>query len=204
MEVFAAFETWHLGDGNYPPLGVGELVNLSFELQSDELQRPDAAALLECRHLGEARYQFVGSVLRVYGDGTNGDRIVLVEAGQFRFYIYNAKANEFSQGDLISGNGTLLFDHYIWVEFLSSYPEPPNLFYTLRVNQIWRYRIPERFITRSAHGVVGCPAWVAPAEFGPNDVAKVDLVSDEDFAYYVIQFSDQDIPSEPVARTFLS
>ncbi|HWS53171.1 MAG TPA: hypothetical protein VN228_03560 [Pyrinomonadaceae bacterium] len=33
MNLTAIFESWHVGDGNYPPLRKGQLVNLSFELE---------------------------------------------------------------------------------------------------------------------------------------------------------------------------
>ncbi len=138
------------------------------------------------------------------GEENSPDRIVVVETGLFRFYIHSAKAAAFSVGDPISGRGILLFDHYLWVEFLSRYPDPPDLFYTLRVSDIWRYTLPERFIARSEKGVVAWRTRVELEECGPNDVAKVDAVSSEDFVHYVLQFSDRDIPAEPVGRTFLS
>jgi hypothetical protein len=203
MELFAVFETWHLGDGNYPPLAKGQVVNLSFEIEPDELELVESAARPEFHHLGEARYRFTGSVLRIYGEKNSGARIVVVETERFRFYMHSSKAAAFSRGDVISGGGTLLFDHYLWVEFLSRYPDPPDLFYPLRVADIWRYTLPERFISRSEKGGVAWPTRVESEECGPNDVAEVDAVSNEDFVHYVLQFSDRDIPAEPVARTFL-
>ena len=204
MELFAVFETWHLGDGNYPPLEAEELVNLSFEIEPDELQSATTAAAPEFHHLEEARYRFRGSVIRVYEGGDPTNRIVIVEAGSFRFYICSAKAGSLSPGDNVTGCGTLLLDHYIWVEYLSRYPDPPDLFYTLRVENIWRHRIPERLISRSASGGVAYPARVEPHEHAPNDITKVDAISDEEFVYYVIRFSDRDIPAEPIRRTFVS
>jgi hypothetical protein len=210
MELFAVFETWHLGDGNYPPLEAGELVNLSFEIEPNELQLAATAATAEFHRLEEARYRFRGSVIRNYeGDDLGdrivdpGDQIVVVEAGQFRFYICSAKADGLRTGDHVTGCGKLLLDHFVWVEFLSRYTDPPDLFYTLRVENIWRHRTPEPLISRSA-GSVGCPARVEPREHAPSDVTKVDAVSDEQFVYHVIQFSDRDIPAEPVRRTFFS
>jgi hypothetical protein len=210
MELYAVFETWHLGDGNYPALKAGELVNLSFEIEPDELQLAATAGPAEFHRLEEARYRFRGSVIGAYdGDDLGdrivdpGDRIVAVEAGEFRFYICSDKAAGFLTGDNVTGCGTLLLDHFVWVEFLPRYTDPPDLFYTLRVENIWRHRIPERFISRSA-GSVGCPTRVEPQEHAPSDVTKVDSVSDEEFVYHVIRFSDRDIPAEPVPCTFFS
>jgi hypothetical protein len=39
--VAAVFESWHISDGKSPPLRVGDLVNLSFELQPTSLDRLD-------------------------------------------------------------------------------------------------------------------------------------------------------------------
>ena len=204
MELFVVFETWHLGDGNYPPLEVGEFVNLSFEMQLDELQLDATATSPEFHQLEEARYRFRGSVIRVYEDGDPESRIVIVEAGRFRFYICSAKAASFSPGDNVTGCGTLVFDHYIWVEYLSSYPDPPDLFYTLRVENIWRHKIPERFISRSAQGGLAYPSSVEPREHDQSDVTLVDAVSNEECIYFVIQFSDREIPAGTVRPTFCS
>jgi hypothetical protein len=207
MELFAVFETWHIGDGNYPPLSKGQLVNLSFEVEPDEIQLVENTSEIEFLHLGHAVYQFTGKVLRVYNEQRAESRIIVVETGSFRFYLHSykalLKASTFRPGNVINGRGVLLLDHYLWVEFLSSYADPPDLFYTLRVDDIWRYRIPERFIKRSDRGIA-YPTRVRPEDYGPDDVTKVDLISDDGFTNFVVQFSDRDIPSGPIARTFCS
>jgi hypothetical protein len=201
MELFAVFETWHLGDGNYPPPEKGQLVNLSFEVGLDELARAKSNAHPEFIHLGQAQYKFTGVVLRVYGKAN--DSIVVLEADQFCFYMNSQLAAKFAIGDVVTGRGTLLYDHYIWVEFLSSYPDPPDLFYKLRVSEIWQFRIPERFITRSERGIT-FPTRVEPNDYNPNDITSVDTVLDESFVNYVVHFSGRDVPQGPIARTFRS
>jgi len=203
MEIFAVFETWHLGDGNYPPLMNGQLVNLSFEVCPDELKPAERNAIPEFRHLGQARYEFTGTVLRAYEKDNRTSPIVVIDTSHFRFYIYSVLAATFSPGDVITGRGTLLFDHYLWVEFLSSYPDPPDLFYKLRAGGIWLRRMPERFIRHSKRGIA-FPTRVQPEDYDPNDIVEVDAISDENFVDYVIQFSDSDVPDEPIVRTFVS
>ena len=126
MEICAVFETWHLGDGNYPPLKRGQLVYLSFEIEPDELTLAEETAPRRFHHYGQAEYAFTGSVLRVYGEDSSS-RIVVVEADQFLFYMNSPLTEGLERGDAISGRGTLALDHYIWVEFLSSYQDPPDL-----------------------------------------------------------------------------
>jgi hypothetical protein len=153
MDLFAVFETWHLGDGNYPAFKKGELVNLSFELEPDELANANASSSERFHHCGQAEYEFAGTVLRTYGCDTDSDRVVVVKADQFRFYITSPLTAGLLVGNKVSGRGTLALDHYLWVEFLSRYPDPPDLFYNLRVMEITRARIPERFVARSGLNV---------------------------------------------------
>ena len=42
MNLTACFESWHIGDGNSPPLSRGDLVSLSFEVWAEELKRETA------------------------------------------------------------------------------------------------------------------------------------------------------------------
>ena len=75
MKLTAIFEEWHLGDGNYPPLNKGQLVNLSFEIQPTKIEITDGGLHTEeFSHIEEAPYQFCGRVLKVYDD--LGDVIV--------------------------------------------------------------------------------------------------------------------------------
>ncbi len=203
MELFAVFETWHLGDGNYPAPEKGQLVNLSFELSPDELTVAEGSASLRFQHVDQALYEFTGEIIRVYGTAERSDRIVVLETDGFRFYINSDKALHLKCGETVSGKGTLLYDHYIWVEFLSDYPDPPNLFYTLRISQIWRYRIPERFIHRSER-VTSYPTRVNLEEYASSDISVVESVpwGGDGFENYVVQLTDHEIPELPVPHTF--
>jgi len=201
MELHAVFETWHIGDGNYPPLKKGQLVNLSFMVDLNELSVVENAATPEFTHLGHAKYRFTGSVLRMYGKPSNP--IAIIEAAGFRFYLNSLRASTLKSGDVVSGRGTLSLDYYIWVEFLSDYADPPDLFYPLQVIDILRCNIPERFIRRSGAKISG-PCRVGRDDYGPDDITHVDAIEDEMWVNYVLHLSDADIPAEPIPRTFHS
>lgn len=205
MDLCAVFETWHLADGNYPPLKRGQLVNLSFEIEPDALALADKTAP-RFHHCGQAEYEFTGVVLRVY-DQASTDRIVVLEADQFRFYINSPMTEGIKRGDMVIGRGTLVLDHYIWVEFLSTYRDPPDLFYQLRVTDICRVRIPERLIVRSGLNV-SLPTRAKPEGYGQGALSHVEAITsgeaDGEYVCFVIQFSDLEIPSEAIGRTFLS
>ena len=105
MEIFAAFETWHLGDGNYPPLKRRQLVNLSFEIEPDRLTLTEETTPQRFHHCGQAEYDFTGVVLRVYREDSL-DRIVVVEADQFRFYLNSTLAKGVGRGDYEIGRAS--------------------------------------------------------------------------------------------------
>lgn len=196
----AVFETWHLGDGNYPPLKVGEAVNLSFEIEPDELALAEHADE-RFDHLGQAEYSFEGLVLSVYGGDEESDRVVVIEAAGFRFYICSPLTGGLKAGETVSGKGTLVLDHYLWVEFLAQYPNPPELFYKLRVTDVVRARIPERFIGHSGLSTA-CPTRVSPDQYGPNDLMHVEMVADEPYCSFFVHFTDTDVPPGVVPLTF--
>ena len=149
MQLTAVFESWHIGDGNYPPLHRGQLVRLSFELEASNLAIAPVAAGARFEHRGNAEYRGVGRVLRVYRGEAS---IAVIEANGFRFYVNGPVAENLAAGASVEFAGTLLLDHYLWVEFLSRYSDPPDLFYNLRVTRILRVSVPERFIARHSRG----------------------------------------------------
>jgi len=145
-----------LGDGNYPALHKGQLVNLSFEFQPDSLRRSSSPKPGKFEQVKDAGYQFVGTILRVYDDPPRG-KLIVIQAGDFRFYIdsFPRETPPFREGDGCEGYGRLLFDYYIWVEFLSEYPNPPDLFFPLRVARIRSVEIPDEFISRTENAASG-------------------------------------------------
>jgi hypothetical protein len=110
-------------------------------------------------------------------------------------------AAPFAPGDAVHFVGTLLLDHYIWVEYLASYSDPPDLFYNLRVARIRRVGIPDEFVSRHDPGKA-LPTRVAPANFGP--VEKLSTMEGQPFdeEVYVIDFDDAGMAGQVVPRTF--
>ena len=97
----------------------------------------------------------------------------------------------------------LALDYYVWNMHHTEYADPPDLFYNLRVERIERVLIPDRFIWHTSK-TVGWPARLRPAEYSAGDVTKVDeMTDDEIFVFYVVTFSDRDLPAERIPRTFL-
>ena len=201
----AIFETWHLGDGNYPPLAKGQLVNLSFEIELDALSISISSGVGSFEQIKDAEYRFEGTVLRVYGESPSY-LIIVVQAGQFSFYI-NSFAKEMpalKEGVGCRGSGRLLLDHYIWVERLSTYRNPPNLFYPLQVSRIRAVKIPEKFISRHEKGAAG-PASLPSEKYSEADIREIEAMESHagDWRFYLVDFDDSNMGTAPIPRTFL-
>ncbi len=111
MNLTGVFESWHIGDGNYPPLSKGEFVNLSFELEPRKMEEVNLGAPEHFEHLGRGEYRCCGTVLKVY-EGEGRGIVVLIQTGDFSFYLMSQESDRYVQGRRYSGQGTLLFDHY--------------------------------------------------------------------------------------------
>ena len=204
MKLTAVFEHWHLGDGNYPAFAVGDEVRLSFEVSIHDLDPlpPDAAE--EVAQIQDAEYAIAARVIRRYAE-SDGREFPVFEAVWFRFYCPSAPANGLPVGARVRVRATLALDHYLWVEFLERYPDPPDLFYNLRVTRIRQVRIPARFIARTEKSL-SHPTSVAPADYGREDVIEVRRVAERDDgpAFSLVDFESLPAGMGPSKPTFFA
>ena len=151
-------------------------------------------------HLGDGEYEFIGNVLRIYADEPN-DFVAVVSSGDFRFYINRPLRPD--EGQHIRGRGTLLLDHYLWVEFLGLYANPPDLFYQLVVERIYRVQIPESFVARHQHGK-SLPTSLAPGDYGNEQAVEIETMEGQAFdeEFYLLDLTDKGVHGH-VARTFI-
>jgi hypothetical protein len=149
--------------------------------------------------LGGGEYEFAGTVLRTYDDDPQ-DAVSVVQSGDFRYYINHSLPQ--NRGDRVCGRGTLLLDHYIWVEFLDRYTDPPDLFYQLLVERIHRVQIPESFVTRHQHGKA-LPASLTPIDYNGEQIVEVETMEGQAFdeEFYLLELTDEGLQGQ-VARTF--
>jgi hypothetical protein len=206
LQLTAIFETWHIPDGNYPPLRTGQLVNLSFEFMPLSLSKCSWLKKSKSQfvQVKDAEYRFAGRVLNVYRDSPK-NQIVVVQAGDFRFYIYRSPKYHpvLKKGDRCEGVGRLVLDHYIWVEYLAEYKDPPDLFYRLKVSRIRRVRIPDSLIHRTAKGQSG-PTSLRADDYSDSDVQDVQSMDgpDDGWSFDLVTFDDSDVGDEKIPRTF--
>ncbi len=217
LELTAVFESWHIGDGNYPPFHKGMLVNLSFQVEPASVLPAKHNQELAFKHIGNAEYDYCGEVIRNYG----GDQrkkfmgmklptinsksakpaLAIIDTGGFRFYIENQLVNKYEIGERIRGRGTLLLDYYVWAENFHKNPDPPELFYSLEVTGIRKVTISERFISRNG-GYKAMPTRVSPEDF--EIVTELETMDDQGFdeEFYIVDFKETDRKDLP--KTFAS
>jgi hypothetical protein len=200
MNLTAIFESWHIGDGNYPPLNVGQLTNLSFELEPRKTEEVGLDIPESFEHLGKGEYRFCGNVLKVYGDG-----ITIINTGDFRFYIMSNESGHYLEGRRYCGEGTLVLDHYSWVEFFAKYENPPDLFYKLSVERILKVNIPEKFVARHETGK-SLPTRLIPEDYSLSDVEEINTMQGQPFdeEFYIIEFDSSELEGRDIPRTFIS
>ena len=204
MNLTAVFESWHIGDGNYPPLSKGELVNLSFEFEPRRIEEVSLDVPESFEHLGKGEYRFCGTAVNVY-ESSDDPAITIIETGDFRFYIMSDESNRYVQGRRYRGEGTLLLDHYSWVEYLSDRENPPDLFYQLEVKRILKVNTPEKFVARHETGK-SFPTRLVPENYSASDVEEINAMHGQPFdeEFYIIDFDNSELEGREIPRTFIS
>jgi hypothetical protein len=212
MQVTMIFEHCLLGDGCYPPLSRGQLVNLAFQIcpQSVHYSAPGQVGF-ESRDDGTCRLH--GTVTWLLSAKTEETPVAVVDAGSFRGYVEEAEVRRWELGASVTIEGELHVDYYVWSEFLANhYPDAPNLFYPFRVARIRRAWIPERFIARTERSLAS-PASAPLEEVSRHNVEEVETMHDGDDeaerpladyhpSFFLVDLADDDLPLEEIPRTF--
>jgi hypothetical protein len=204
MNLTAVFESWHIGDGNYPPLSKGELVNLSFELEPRKMEEASLGVAESFEHLGKGEYRFCGTAVNVY-ESADDPAITIIKIGDFRFYIMSDESNRYAQGRRYCGEETLLLDHYSWVEYLSDRENPPDLFYNFTVKRILKVNMPEKFVARHQTGK-SFPTRLVPEDYSVSNVQEINTMQGQPFdeEFYIIDFDSSELEGRDIPRTFIS
>ncbi len=204
MNLTAIFESWHIGDGNYPPLSVGQLVNLSFEFEPRKMEEVSSDVPESFEDLGSGEYRFCGTALNVY-ENAGDPAITIIKTGDFRFYIMSDESNRYVQCRRYCGEGTLLLDHYSWVEYLSERENPPDLFYKLEVKRVLKVNMPEKFVARHETGK-SLPTRLIPEDYSASDVEELITMQGQalDEEFYIVDFDSSELEGRDIPRTFIS
>jgi hypothetical protein len=198
-DLCVIFEEWYLGDGTYPPLHRGQKVNLSFYTFTKDIQVADKQPTY-LKQIKDADYSFCGQVIRTYKQ--DDAQLVIVDVGALKFYMEIRKDSlSLSIGQFICGSGPILIDYYAWVEYLSSYEDPPELFYNFSVSKIRKVKIPEKFIYRNDKGM-SHPTSLSSPDYSLNDIVEIENMADDDgsTSFYLLDLKAID---EPISKTFL-
>jgi len=202
MHITVGFDSGLIDDRSYPPLQVGQTVNLSFQVElTSPLEKTGES--IDFQVAADAECVFVADVLRIYRLPTE-QPLGIVQAGDFRFYIEGNDIIEFKVGDRISGAGSLVVDYYIWVEFLDKYEDAPSLFYKMKVERLRKISI--RSLASMIH-------WRRAsfserlrgeryADAQIEDVASMNEHGSE-YRLYLVNLDDRNVIEADVPKTFL-
>ena len=156
MKYFAICESRLFSDGNHLPLTVGDRLDISFYLELEEITVVEKQ---ECsfNQIIDSQYQFVGRIISKYGYDFNHLHLYTIDTGETKFYI--VRKDNFSEGDLIEGQGELQVDPYDWLEFRNFHDDTPDLLFNLEVKRIRMVNIHERFIRKDGepNGILFMP-----------------------------------------------
>ena len=130
---------------------------------------------------------------------------VILQADESRFYVEGKTSVDLIVGQRVTGNGSLLLDYYVWVEFLQDYSDPPDLFYTPKVERIRKVTLPASFISRSEK-TVSFPTRLRRDRYTEADVQDLQTMEGQDFIaeFYPIDLDDRFVCGAQVPKTFLS
>jgi hypothetical protein len=96
-----------------------------------------------------------------------------------------------------------MLDHYIWAEFLSTYEDPPDLFYPFRMTGIRSVKIPEEFILRYEKGMSG-PASLRQEQYSNSVVTEIEQMKGDDqgWFFYLIDLDSSNAGVDKIPLTF--
>ncbi len=195
MVIEAIFELWLVGDGSYPHLAVGMHVSLSFEMALLQLGNDDNdSQLISIR---DTEYSFAGTVIARYEEP---EPLVVIEAGNFRFFSEGQLMTDLRLGDKVSGEGVLVVDYYAWAEYVDVRPAAPDIFSTFAVRRIRRAQIPAHLV-HVAGSRKSYPTRVRIADCSDISEVKTTAAINDDSAFYVLDLETID---QMVPRTFIS
>jgi len=203
MEFAAIFESWHIGDGNYPPLHRGQRGKLSFELIPQRIETSHPTVPDTFRRLSAADHRFCGTVLGVYETGST--RVMAVEAQGARFHLLGTPQPQFAAGARIAGEGTLLLDYGLWISRISARGGVPDLFHNLTVKRITKVAIPAAHISQNGRSKA-FPPYLAPGQYTAADTSEIETMAGQAFytEFYILEFDDRGLEGADVRRTYLS
>jgi hypothetical protein len=138
--LYTTFETWLVEDGNYPYLKKGDKINISFQILSNDFEIVNKK-MYNFKQIKYSEYDFYGKIIYKYSKPDHHSSIIIIDTSDFMFYMEIDKNIKVSVGKYIKGKGQLLFDYYIWTEFLNNHKKAPDIFYNLIIQEMYKIKI---------------------------------------------------------------
>jgi hypothetical protein len=129
MTFTVRFEQWFLDDGLYPPLSVGERINVAIQLMP-RVCEADPLAKVEWQPDPSGTCAFSGKVIAVVR-GEPTECVAAINVGPLAFYIEGTGICRWDAGTTVSGQGTLILDYGAWNDAAIRMSGAPDLYRTM-------------------------------------------------------------------------
>jgi hypothetical protein len=123
------FEQWFLDDGLYPPLSIGDRINVALQLMPRGCEA-DPLAKVEWRSDPSGTCAFSGKVIAVVREEPT-EWVAAINVGPLAFYIEGTGICRWDAGTTVSGQGTLILDYGAWNDAATRTPGAPDLYRTM-------------------------------------------------------------------------
>jgi len=167
------FEMWTIADGSYSPIKKGDLEVFAIGINTLKV-RISIRNKKSLVHKKNAQYFFSGEVL--YCTYTH-QPVIVIDTGNFKFFISGRLVSDYEVGDFIEGEGRLSVDSYEWMHIW--YEEgAPHIYYDFEIDKIMGSELPEEQEIDEDADVIIMPIH-RPED---DELVELESVQSDDFA----------------------
>jgi hypothetical protein len=182
----------------------GEKINVSFNISSKDFEIVNKE-MYKFKQIKYSEYDFYGKIIYKYSKSDHHSSIIVIDTLDFMFYMEINKKIKASVGKYIKGKGQLLFDYYIWTEFLNNYKKAPDIFHNLIIQKMYEIKIPNKYkkyyISNFSEKQISYPYSLPNDEIIESDIKEIEnmTVSTDEAIFYILVLEQI---TEKIEKTF--
>jgi hypothetical protein len=132
--ITVRFPPWVRSEGLYPVLRRGQRINVALEVELvAAIQARGSEAAFTTTPDGRCTFQ--GTVLDVIVEAGELD-VIAIDAGGIRFFSEGENYKGFRPGEVVTGEGLVSVEDYLWSEFHVDRPGAPDLYLTFEIERL--------------------------------------------------------------------
>jgi len=167
------FETWTIADGSYSPMKKGDIEVFAIGISYQKL-RLSIRKKKQLTQKKNSLYLFSGEVIYcTYLD----DPVIVIDTGEFKFFISDYHMPDYKCGDFIEGEGILSIDSYEWMHIWHE-EGAPHIYYDFEIDKIVGSELPEeQDIDEDSDVII-----MSIHKPNDNELVELESVQSDDFA----------------------